>query len=145
MKTIALLPVLFLAGVLQAQYLSISPLFENTNIASKPGVTAAYTFANRFSLGGFYEHRQAFLESAEQPFMKQEKTFYGATLCAPINESFDFNLRVGLSDNHKVMVSPAVWGYLRVFKNLDWGLGIGARDFHPSMQTSLRLKLAFQN
>lgn len=142
MKTLATLLVLLLSQTLIAQEVAISTYIERTMIGNKMGFAVGYKFPYGITVGGFYQEAPSFFSEPESKPYAYERVFTGSYIVVPVNDHIDFNVRTGVSNGRNFMISPSLWGYLKVMKALDLGVGIGARSFHPTLQTSIRFRIS---
>jgi hypothetical protein len=140
---------LVLAGVLgtaNAQ-LTVRSYAEKTHISMKTGVALGYELENAVEFGGFFQDASIFnrgnLESDMPSYFERE--FWGVFAAYPFynSQKFDvkYQVRTGVTNGENFLITSSLLADFSPIRSVKFGAGIGSRNFQPTLQTSVTIKL----
>lgn len=125
---------------LSAQHVVVSSTVEKTINSYQYGASLSLEVASQWEFGGFY---QTSLSKDEK--IRPREQFWGMTVSAPLMRTdritFYSNVRVGIVNKYFLVVCPAVFTELKLYKRFYINVGMSVRKGYVSAQTSLSIKI----
>ena len=145
MKKKILFVALFVTPVLlSAQHVVVSPMVEKTINSYQYGASVSIELPSQWRFGGFYQ-----TSLSKQELIKPNNHFWGMTVSAPLMKAdritFYGNARVGMINEYFLVVCPAVSTELKISTRFHINVGMSIRKGYLSAQTSLNIKIEYEN
>ncbi len=149
MKKPLLLILLFTAVIASAsaQKLIIRTYLEKTHMSPKTGTSIGFENQFEWEYGVFFQEASLMeslmmSEAALEDLPRQyEREFAGLYFAVPIISRAAYivkmNVRTGLTNRENFAITPSILADYRLANHIRLGMGVGSRNFRPTIQGSL--------
>lgn len=147
MKTLIALLIIFCSFTARTQELRIKQNLEQTYYSPKLGTYVGIELENGSEAGGFYQSSSMFIKQSDDLELPErfEREYFGAYISYPLwmtgIAAFKLNVRAGMLNNEKMLVTPSLLAEYNIVRVLRLGFGAGVRVGQPAFHTSIAFKI----
>lgn len=143
MKITLVILTVFVSISVCSQSLIIRQNLEQTYYSPKIGTYVGIEMDNGAVGGGFYQSSRWFVTAKEVRKLPRrfERKYFGVFMSYPVWSTecsvFKLDLRAGMLNDEKMLVTPSFIADYSIFKMVRLGFGVGVRAGQPAFQTSI--------